>query len=120
MPRRHRLEKDAVDHSYDRFIGSDPERRAGYEAALARAELAMMIYEHRRAAGLTQAALARQVGTSTSVISRLESTDYEGHSMAMLRRIAMALGKKVEVRLVDVAGPEARKPKWNGRRKAVA
>ncbi len=101
MPRRHRFEMDAFDYTYRRFIGTDPERRAGYEAALARAELAMMLYEHRKAAGLTQAALARRVGTTASVISRLEDADYEGHSLAMLRRIAEVLGKRVEIRLVD-------------------
>jgi ribosome-binding protein aMBF1 (putative translation factor) len=101
MSRRHRLEKDALDYTNERFIGSDPERRAGYEAALARAELAMMLYENRKAAGLTQAALARRAGTTASVISRLEDADYGGHSMSMLRRIAVALGKKIEIRLVD-------------------
>ena len=101
MPRKHRLERDAFDYTYDRFIGSDPERRAGYEAALARAELAMLIYEHRTAAGLTQAVLAKRIGTTASVISRLEDADYEGQSLGMLRRIAAALGKRLEIRLVD-------------------
>ncbi len=101
MPRRHRFEADAFDYAYRRFIAGDPERRAGYEAAHARAELAMMIYEHRKAAGLTQTALAKRVGTTASVISRLEDADYQGHSLAMLRRIAAALGKRVEIRLVD-------------------
>jgi hypothetical protein len=34
------------------------------------------------------------------VICRLEDADYEGHSMAMLRRIAEALGKQVVVQFV--------------------
>ena len=110
MPRRHRF--DALDYSYERFIGSDPVRRAGYEAALARAEVAMLLYEHRKAAGLTQAALAKRVGTTASVICRLEDADYEGHSLAMLRRIAAVLGKKVEIRLVDdEPGATRRKPR---------
>ena len=120
MPRRHRFERDAFDYTYERFIGSDPVRRAGYEAALARAELAMMLYEHRKAAGLTQAALAKRAGTTASVISRLEDADYEGHSLSLLRRIAEALGKRVEVRLVDAPRAVTRKPARNGKRKAVA
>jgi hypothetical protein len=36
------------------------------------------------------------------VISRLEDADYEGHSLPMLRRIAAALGKRVEVRFGDL------------------
>jgi hypothetical protein len=32
------------------------------------------------------------------VICRLEDADYEGHSLAMLRRIADALDQRVEIR----------------------
>jgi hypothetical protein len=31
----------------------------------------------------------------------MEDADYDGHSMSMLRRIAEALGKRVESRFVD-------------------
>jgi hypothetical protein len=34
------------------------------------------------------------------VICRLESADYEGHSLAMLQRIADALKQRVEIRFV--------------------
>jgi hypothetical protein len=40
------------------------------------------------------------IGTTESVISRLEDADYTGHSLSMLRRIADALGKRVEIRFV--------------------
>jgi hypothetical protein len=45
------------------------------------------------------------IGTTASVISRLEDADYEGHSLAMLRRIAAALNKRVEIRFVRVRRP---------------
>lgn len=64
-------------------------------------EIAQQIYDLRTAAGLTQAQLARLVGTGQSAIARLEDADYEGHSMGMLRRIADALGKRVVVQFVD-------------------
>jgi transcriptional regulator with XRE-family HTH domain len=58
---------------------------------------------HRRYyAGLSQRQLAKLVGTTASVICRLEDTDYEGHSLAMLRRIAAALHQRVEIRFVPV------------------
>lgn len=66
-----------------------------------RMDIAQQIYDLRMEAGLTQTQLAKLVGTSTSVISRLEDTDYERHSMSLLRRIAAALGKRVRVRFVD-------------------
>jgi len=65
-------------------------------------EVARKIYELRKKAGLTQAQVAKMIGTTASVISRLEDADYEGHSLAMLRRIAAALNKRVEIRFVPV------------------
>jgi transcriptional regulator with XRE-family HTH domain len=46
----------------------------------------------REDAGLTQAELARKVGTTQSVIAHPEDADYAGHSLAMLERIATACG----------------------------
>jgi len=37
--------------------------------------------------------LARLIGATAPFISRLEDADYEGHSLAMLRRIAGALNR---------------------------
>lgn len=66
--------------------------------------ISMVIYDARKRAGLTQKQLADLVGTTQSVISRLEDADYEGHSLSMLQRIAKALNLRVEVRFVpDVA-----------------
>jgi len=74
-------------------------------AQLAEAEandtVARKIFALRKRAGLTQHQMAKLVGTTTSVISRLESADYQGHSLAMLRRIAGALNKRIELRFVD-------------------
>ena len=47
--------------------------------------------------------LAKLIGTTQSVIARLESADYEGHSLSMLQRIAEALGQKLELRLSAAA-----------------
>lgn len=66
------------------------------------AEIAREIVGLRTAAGLSQRALAELVGTTASVICRLEDAGYDGHSLAMLKRIAAALGRTVEVRFVPV------------------
>ena len=34
------------------------------------------------------------------MISRLEDADYEGHSLAMLNRIAAAVERRIEIRFV--------------------
>jgi transcriptional regulator with XRE-family HTH domain len=59
----------------------------------------------RAQAGLTQRQLAKKVSTTASVICRLEDADYEGHSLAMLRRVAAALGKRIQIRFVPVGKP---------------
>ncbi len=56
----------------------------------------------RTQAGLTQRELAKLAGTSHSVISRLEDDDYKGHSLAMLRRLAAAVGRRVEIRFLPL------------------
>jgi transcriptional regulator with XRE-family HTH domain len=56
-----------------------------------------MVHDLRTEAGLTQKELADLVGTTQSVISRLEDADYEGHSLFMLRRIATALKQRLLV-----------------------
>ena len=56
----------------------------------------------RAEAGLTQGQLAKLVGTTASVICRLEDADYEGHSLAMLNRIAAALDRRVEIKFVPL------------------
>ena len=96
------IKSPALKSLHERYVGDDPERIASFERAVADANIAMSIYQLRAEAGLNQRELAVLVGTTASVISRLEDADYEGHSMAMLRRIAAAVGKRVEVRFVPV------------------
>lgn len=99
---RNRSTTDAVEILQRRCFGGQPERLMALEEARADDEVARKIFELRKKAGLTQAQLAKMVGTTASVISRLEDADYEGHSLAMLRRIAAALDKRVEIRFVPV------------------
>jgi len=66
-------------------------------------EAAKLIRRLRREAGLTQAELAARVGTTQSVISRLESDDYEGHSLSMLYRVAAAVNRRIAVQAVGDA-----------------
>jgi transcriptional regulator with XRE-family HTH domain len=64
-------------------------------------QIGQQIYDLRKEANLTQEELAEMVGTTGSVISRLENADYDGHSVKMLQRVASALGKKVTINIVD-------------------
>jgi len=98
-----RSTSDAVEILDRMFIGDDPARREAADKAYEDALVGQLIHEARKAAGLTQVELARMVGTDQAVISRLENADYEGHSLSMLRRIAAALGKRLDIRFVDAA-----------------
>ena len=89
-----RFQSDTLQFFWERYIGDDPERIAEYEQAAADVDVAQAIYEMRTQAGLTQRQLAAKLGTTASVVCRLEDADYEGHSLAMLRRIAEVLGKR--------------------------
>jgi predicted transcriptional regulator len=84
----------------ERMVGNDKQLRDLIAAETVNARVAQMIYDARNKAGLTQKQLAKLVGTTQSVIARLEDADYEGHSLNMLNRIAAALNKRVDIRLV--------------------
>lgn len=89
---------DAFEILHRRYFEGKPERLALLEEERANAQIARKIYELRTKAGLTQRELAKLVGTTASVICRLEDADYEGHSLGMLRRVAAALNQRVEIR----------------------
>ena len=93
---------DAVQILYRRYYEGRPERVRGFEEARANDSVARKLTALRLRAGLTQQQLARLVGTTASAICRLEDAEYEGHSLAMLNRIASALKQRVEIRFVPV------------------
>ena len=84
----------------DSMVGDDPALKQLVEDARLNARVAQRLYALRTEAGLSQSELARRVGTTQSVISRLEDADYEGHSLSMLQRIAHALDQQLDVRFV--------------------
>jgi transcriptional regulator with XRE-family HTH domain len=92
------------------IAGERARRSASYRKAFARApdevDLSLLVREMRVQAGLTQARLARKVGTTQSVIARLESAEYTGHSLSMLERVATACGVALKLRA-------ERKPDFN-------
>jgi DNA-binding XRE family transcriptional regulator len=98
--KKRKFKSAALQWTYDRYIGNDSKRMREYEEELLNAEIARKIYDLRTKTGLTQRELAKRVGTSASAICRLEDADYEGHSLFMLKRIAEALDKRLEIRFV--------------------
>lgn len=87
----------------DHMTGNDPALRAAIVEQKLNVCVAEMIHEARIGAGISQAQLAKLIGTSQSVISRLEDADYDGHSLTMLQRIADALHRRLEVRMLPMS-----------------
>ena len=104
MSKKRKPTTDAVEIMHRRYFEGRPEMLAMLEEERANAEVARKIYELRTRAGLTQRQLAKLVGTTPAVINQLEDSDYEGHALAMLNRIAAALDKRVEIRFVSRKG----------------
>lgn len=108
MSKNKRFKSEALQYTYEQIVGDDPKRQTDIEQEIVNVEAAQLIHEMRTRAGLSQRELARKVGTSASAINRLESADYDGHTLAMVRRIATAMNRRLELRAVPV---RSRKPK---------
>lgn len=93
-----RKTSDAVE-ILKRRMAKDPKLQELYEEEKINLQAALVIRSAREAAGLTQGQLAEKIGTTQSVISRLEDAEYEGHTLKMLEKIAEALDQRVVIHL---------------------
>lgn len=71
------------------------------------AEIAEEIFALRERHQLTQQALATLIGSSQPAIARMENGEYLGHSIAVLRRMAAAVGERASFRFLVPQPPEA-------------
>jgi len=117
MPRRSR-HSEALAFLHDRYIGEDAARLASLERERLNARIARQIFDLRTEAGLTQRQFATLVGTTASVICQLEDSDYSGHSLSMLQRIASALSSRIELRFVPTGEHGA--PRRRTRKRRIA
>jgi ribosome-binding protein aMBF1 (putative translation factor) len=86
----------------DNLIRDDADMRQMLAEASLNAEVGQLIYDARNKAGLTQQKLAELIGETNSVIEDLEEADYEGNSLIMLHKIAIALNQKLTLNLVPL------------------
>ena len=98
MPSKRKPTTDLIEIIDRRYYAGHPERQAELEKSRIHAQLAQEIYARRIKLGLTQAELAARAGTSVSAISRMESADYDGHSMNTFLKVMTALKRRVEFR----------------------
>ncbi len=95
-----------------------PEVRREYEQLGDEFAFLDEILKARAAAGLSQAEVAKRIGTTQSAVARLESAG-GGHSPSIttLQRYASALGCKLQVRLIK--NRETAEPVGRGRVKSA-
>ncbi|WP_408584906.1 helix-turn-helix domain-containing protein [Paraburkholderia bannensis] len=81
----------------------DPAFRAAYDALEEEFSALEALLCARKEAGLTQAQVAERMGTTTSAVSRLESSlasEKHSPSLSTLRKYAAACGKSLRISLV--------------------
>ena len=92
-------------HGFRNYLGKklrNPAFRKSFEEERSKLGLGYQIFLAREKAGLTQAELARKIGTRRSNISRLELGAYN-FTVEMLDRIAHTLGAEIQIRFIPAA-----------------
>ncbi len=87
-----------IDDSLKRKL-QNPDFRAAYDAEDKRIELVLQIIKLRQQRGMTQADLAKAIGTRQANVSRLERFD-TNLTLGTLEKVAEALGVKLKINLV--------------------
>jgi len=90
-------------------ILSDPEAKAEYERLGPIFAVVGEMVDARQSAGLTQAELARRMGTSQSVIARLENARHMP-TFDLISRYAQALDLRLEVHLAPAGSERSSTP----------
>jgi len=80
----------------------DPEFGRLYQEEEAKFSVSQKIRRLREKLGMTQQQLAKLTHTSQAAIARIESADYEGHSLSKLYEISEALGAKLVIDFIPI------------------
>jgi len=91
--------KTLMDNMHEELQGNR-ELNARFQRELTRRQLADQILKLREKGELSQAQLARKIGTHQSAVARKEQSTYRGYTVATLAKIAAAAGARLEVRFV--------------------
>jgi len=89
--------------AWDRYVKQElkkPAVRRAYDEESKVLNIGLQLADQRRRKGLTQAQVARKIGTSTPQLSRTERRP-ENVNMRTLMRYAEAVGMDLDIRLVS-------------------
>jgi transcriptional regulator with XRE-family HTH domain len=88
-----------IDRYIDEQLQNDPEFKKAWEETEAAFQVAQQVIRLRKENGWTQQELAERLGTTQSVISRIENM--ENVSVEYLGRIARTFGRRLKIEMVD-------------------
>ena len=83
----------------DQRLDQDPDLARAYEQENLEREISRQVLRLRQTRGWTQAELAKALHTKQSAVARLESGSHRP-SLATLDKICLAMGARLEVRLI--------------------
>jgi ribosome-binding protein aMBF1 (putative translation factor) len=90
---------------------TDPEVKAEYDRLGPIFAVVGEMIEARQAAGLTQTEIASRMGTSQSVVARLENARHMP-TFEMIARYAAAIGRRLDIHLVPSSGEHGATQAW--------
>ena len=96
------LKKPLDESALDALMLGSEEARSAYQEQRLMMEVGRIIRRERKLAELSQTELAERAGIDQGDLSRLETGQgVRGSTIAMVERVAQALGREVVIRFVD-------------------
>jgi DNA-binding XRE family transcriptional regulator len=83
----------------DKKLG-DKKFKKGFMEGYVKVSIGEQLAALRQKANMTQAAVAKKVGTTASAISRYENAEYDRYELQTLRKIVEACGGKLDIIVV--------------------
>jgi transcriptional regulator with XRE-family HTH domain len=80
-----------------------PKFKKGFDEEFEKLAIGEQLTRLRAQSGLTQAQVAKKIGTTASAISRYENADYDRYEIKTLRKIAAACGGSLKL---IIQGPD--------------
>ena len=75
----------------------DKKFKKGFMAEYVKVSIGEQLAALRQSANMTQAAVAKKVGTTASAISRYENSEYDRYELQTLRKIVEACGGRIDI-----------------------
>jgi len=88
-----------LENYIDKRKKKDPEFAEGFEQGYREFKIGVLLKQAREQAGLSQEELAKRLGTKKTAISRIEN-HAQDIKLSTIQKVARALGKNLEVRLI--------------------